>query len=189
MVQIQKDHLIFIAIVLIVGVGSVLITVGFVASDLVNSQKDDWQKNFEDLRDENQYIHEDVQVLTDDLYVDRCLMIGDSLVSYYDNVRESVGPTGSKYWQGSAQYWQNAANFAAKLGLHDLGRFYWPSVEDYYYYAVGKYSYDTASNKIAIINANTSTIIPTFILFFHLIFIILILFKTFNYPFNLSHIS
>lgn len=82
--------------------------------------------------------------------IERCLRIGNSLESYYDYLRQEIGPTGAKNWWNTpdSDYWQQVADFAANLGLHDLRKIYWPSIEDDYYNAVGEYSYDTARDKI-----------------------------------------
>jgi len=81
--------------------------------------------------------------------VEQCLRIGNSLESYYDLLRQELGPTGTKrWWTYSESYWQAAVNFAANLAMHDLRRIYWPNIEEDYVEDVGEYSYDTAREKI-----------------------------------------
>jgi len=88
--------------------------------------------------------------LQKDLEVEKALRIGNSLESYYDYLRQELGFKGVKHlWLNYTEnYWQVEADFAAKLALHDLGLFQWPSMEKDYYDAVGEYSYDTARRKI-----------------------------------------
>lgn len=85
-----------------------------------------------------------------DLELEKALRIGNSLESYYDYLRQELGFKGVKYrWLTYTEnYWQIEADFAAKLALHDLGLFHWPSLEKDYYDVVGEYSYDTAKRKI-----------------------------------------
>lgn len=87
--------------------------------------------------------------LQEDYEVEKCLRIGNSLESYYDLLREELGPTGTKrWWTYSESYWQTAVDFAANLAMHDLRRIYWPRIEDDYFEDIGEYSYDTARAKI-----------------------------------------
>jgi hypothetical protein len=83
--------------------------------------------------------------------VERALRIGNSLESYYDYLRQELGPTGVEEWwwsRYSESRWQTQVDFAANLALHDLRRIYWPAIEEDYYEDVGEYSYDTARRKI-----------------------------------------
>jgi hypothetical protein len=72
------------------------------------------------------------------------------LESYYDYLRQELGPTGTKYWweEVDSDYWQTSVDFAANLALHDIWRIYWPFIEEDYYGVMGEYSYDTAYSKI-----------------------------------------
>ncbi|UCH01701.1 MAG: hypothetical protein JSV20_07600 [Candidatus Bathyarchaeota archaeon] len=92
----------------------------------------------------------DYNLLSVDYAVETCLRIGNSLESYYDYLRQELGPTGTEYWWQSPDpnYWQTSVDFAVNLALHDLRRTYWPSIEADYYDAIGEYSYDTAFVKI-----------------------------------------
>jgi len=78
------------------------------------------------------------------------LRIGNSLESYYDGLRESLGPTGSMYWwtQPEKNIWQIQVEFAANLAQHDLWRISWPSLETDYEKLTGENSYETAWNKL-----------------------------------------
>lgn len=103
------------------------------------------------------------------------LRIGNSLASYYDNLRDGLGPTGSKYWWDtpSEGIWQQEADFAANLALHDLWELYWPDYETEYVEAAGENSYETAwrclntiYNHLDISSSNTPVIKITKILTF-----------------------
>lgn len=84
-----------------------------------------------------------------DYEVETRLRIGNTLESYYDLLRQDLGPTGTKrWWTYSESYWQTAVDFAANLAMHDLRRIYWPTIEEDYVEDVGEYSYDTAREKI-----------------------------------------
>ena len=111
----------------------------------------------QDLSQETQELETDYASLSDNFdslkleYDVECfLRIGNSLESYYDYLRQELGPTGTEYWrqQPDPDYWQTSVDFAANLALHDLRRIYWPSIEEDYYDAIGEYSYDTAYTKI-----------------------------------------
>jgi hypothetical protein len=79
--------------------------------------------------------------LETDYEIESILRIGNSLECYYDLLRKEKGPT--RLWSK-----QQEADFAAYLALHDLGRYYWPSLENEYYEDVGENSYETAKRKI-----------------------------------------
>lgn len=81
------------------------------------------------------------------------LRIGNSLESYYDNLRDGLGPTGSKNWwyTPSEGEWQTEVDFAANLALHDLWELYWPDYETDYVEAAGENSYETAWNCLTTI--------------------------------------
>jgi len=83
--------------------------------------------------------------------IEKALRIGNSLESYYDYLRQEIGPTGVKYWWNylRTSYWQTEVDFAANLALHDLRLIYWPSIESDYYKDIGEYSYDTANSKLS----------------------------------------
>jgi hypothetical protein len=89
-------------------------------------------------------------VLSLDYAVEKCLRIGNSLESYYDYLRQELGPTGTENWwrQTDPNYWQTSVDFAANLALHDIRRIYWPAIEEDYYGTLGEYSYDTAFLKM-----------------------------------------
>jgi hypothetical protein len=82
------------------------------------------------------------------------LRIGNSLESYYDGLRESMGPTGTTYWwaQPDKNIWQIQVEFAANLAQHDLWRIYWPFLETGYENLTGENSYETAWNKLGTIS-------------------------------------
>jgi len=69
------------------------------------------------------------------------LRIGNSLESYYDHLREKMGPR--SWWSR-----QQEADFAAKLASHALGRNCWPSLENEYYMQVGEHSYELAKERL-----------------------------------------
>ncbi len=104
----------------------------------------------QDLETDYNVLFYDYNGLSVDYTVESCLRIGNSLGSYYDYLRQELGPTGTENWwrQADPNYWQTSVNFAADLALHDLRRIYWQTIEDDYYDAVGEYSYDTAFAKI-----------------------------------------
>ncbi len=91
-------------------------------------------------------LQEDYYELELDYRLEKELRIGNSLESYYDNLRDGLGPTGSKYWwyTPSEGIWQPQADFAANLALHDLWELYWPDYETEYVEAAGENSYETA---------------------------------------------
>jgi len=93
-------------------------------------------------------LQDDYYELELDYRLEKELRIGNSLESYYDNLRDGLGPTGSKYWwyTPSEGIWQPQADFAANLALHDLWELYWPDYETEYVEAAGEYSYETAWN-------------------------------------------
>lgn len=71
------------------------------------------------------------------------------MASYYNNLRQEIGPTGaSNWWTSPDDYWQLAIDFAANLALHNLAEIYWPSIEASYSDVVGEYSYETAKRII-----------------------------------------
>jgi len=102
------------------------------------------QSNYDDLIQSYDDLEEKYEIET-------ALRIGNSLESYYDFLRQEIGPTGVKNWWNyqTTNYWQTQADFAVNLALHDLRLIYWPSIEGDYYEDVGEYSYDTASEKIS----------------------------------------
>jgi len=85
------------------------------------------------------------------------LRIGNSLESYYDSLREGLGPTGTRYWWAYPEKstWQVEVEFAANLAQHDLWRIYWPSLETDYENLTGENSYETAWNKLTAIISYT----------------------------------
>lgn len=101
------------------------------------------QSNYDSLSQSYNDLEEAYEIETE-------LRIGNSLESYYDFLRQEIGPTGIKNWWNyqTTAYWQAQADFAVNLALHDLKLIYWPSIEGDYYEDVGEYSYDTASEKI-----------------------------------------
>jgi len=110
--------------------------------DLVLEHKS-LQSNYDSLKESYSNLQRDFEV-------EKALHIGNSLESYYDYLRQELGPTGAKWWwlNPDKSYWQTEVNFAANLAMHDLRRIYWPSIEKDYYEDVGEYSYDTARKKI-----------------------------------------
>ncbi len=137
-----KEHLLPICLIVVICVQSVVLiilgvnVVYFVAIS-------------EELEDRNEYLEDNYDDLENELEVEQCLRIGNSLASYYDNLRQSKGFTGATYWgQEPIQYWQDQVDFAADLGLHDLGRKSWAGLEQDYNSVVGEYSFKTASDKI-----------------------------------------
>ena len=78
--------------------------------------------------------------------LENILRIGNSLESYYDSVRDGLGPTGTEYWWRSPtkHIWQIEVDFAATLAEHDLWRRYWPAFETDYEELIGENSYETA---------------------------------------------
>ena len=85
------------------------------------------------------------------------LRIGNSLESYYDGLREGLGPTGTRYWWADPEkhIWQIQVEFAASLARHDLWRTYWPAFETDYERLTGENSYETAWNKLTTIISYT----------------------------------
>ncbi len=110
----------------------------------------DLSKETQELETEYASLSENFDALKLEYDVECFLRIGNSLESYYDYLRQELGPTGTEYWrqQPDPDYWQTSVDFAANLALHDLRRIYWPSIEEDYYDAIGEYSYDTAYTKI-----------------------------------------
>jgi hypothetical protein len=98
-------------------------------------------------------LQDDYYELELDYRLEKELRIGNSLESYYDNLRDGLGPTGSKYWwyTPSEGIWQPQADFAANLALHDLWELYWPDYETEYVEAAGENSYETAWNTLSLI--------------------------------------
>ena len=78
------------------------------------------------------------------------LRIGNSLESYYDVIREGLGPSGTKYWWHTPEtgYWQQSVDFACSLAEHDIWRIYWPDYEPDYMEITGENSYETAWYKL-----------------------------------------
>ncbi|MBN1682726.1 hypothetical protein JW865_04145 [Candidatus Bathyarchaeota archaeon] len=73
--------------------------------------------------------------------VQQKLSVGNSLTSFYDNVRYEYGLSGDK------NYWGNDKDlllFATKLARHDLGYSMWSDIENEYYQVVSSYSYNDA---------------------------------------------
>jgi hypothetical protein len=106
-------------------------------------------EDYSDLQDDYNDLYADYTALQQEYYVEQCLHIGNSLASYYNYLRQEIGPTGaSNWWTTPDDYWQLAADFAANLGLHNLAEIYWPSIEPYYSDVVGEYSYETAKGII-----------------------------------------
>jgi hypothetical protein len=118
--------------------------------DALTAINQDLSQETEKLETEYASLSENFDSLKLDYDVECFLRIGNSLESYYDYLRQELGPTGTEYWwqQPDPDYWQTSADFAANLALHDLRRIYWPSIEEDYYDAIGEYSYDTAYTKI-----------------------------------------
>lgn len=85
------------------------------------------------------------------------LRIGNSLESYYDSLREDLGPTGSRFWWTDPEkhFWEIKIEFAAALAQHDLYRTYWPSLETDYEELTGESSCETAWNKLSAIVSYT----------------------------------
>ncbi|MCK5402961.1 hypothetical protein KAI60_02500, partial [Candidatus Bathyarchaeota archaeon] len=110
---------------------------------LLSQDKAQLETDYDSLVDEHTY-------LSLSYAVERCLRIGNSLGSYYDYLRQELGPTGTENWwrETDPNYWQTSVDFATNLALHDISKIYWPAIEEDYYEAVGEYSYDTASAKI-----------------------------------------
>jgi hypothetical protein len=116
---------------------------------------------YADLQDDYSDLWDYYDSLQYEYYVEQCLHIGNSLASYYNYLRQEIGPTGTtNWWKTPNDYWQTVANFAADLGLHNLGETYWPSIEPFYYDVVGEYSYETAraiiDDVVALIGTETS---------------------------------
>lgn len=91
--------------------------------------------DYNSLLEEYNGLLENYSALRKDYEIEAILRMGNSLASYYDIVRKESGS-----WQSNAQMVQ----FAAKLALHSLGRYYWPLLESEFYKNVGKHSYDVA---------------------------------------------
>lgn len=137
-----------IALILIIGIGiesivlSVLL-VNFVqiSSNLqdLKDQKQILEDQLADLQEQNQTLLDQIEDLEKEYEIETTLRIGNSLVSYYDSLRDYIGSFSNS---------QEKVDFVANLGLHDLRRKYWPSTEDDYYNIIGEYSYDTARDKI-----------------------------------------
>ena len=158
---IGKKYLVPIVLIAIIGVESSLFAFTVVnqgqnqsSSDSMfqelQSEYDNLSEEYDNLQDNFADLQEDYDALQREYEVGQCLHIGNSLASYYDNLRQEIGPTGVIDWWNypDDEYWQLAAEFAANLALHDLAEIYWPSVEDEYYDVVGEYSYNTARDKV-----------------------------------------
>jgi len=107
--------------------------------------------------DELDILYDDIKLEKDELYAQYCLesefRIGNSLESYYDTLREGLGPTGARYWWFSPEesQWQTEVEFAVALAQHDLWRIYWPTYESEYERLTGENSYETAWHKLSAI--------------------------------------
>ena len=108
------------------------------------------QANYQNVQTNFNSLMQSYSSLQRDYEVEKALRIGNSLESYYDFLRQELGPTGAEGWwlTPTKSYWQAQADFAADLALHDLRLIYWPSIEKDYFEDVGEYSYDTARKKI-----------------------------------------
>lgn len=115
----------------------------------LETQVNSLQTEVGNLQTETNQLEDQLATLQKDYEIEKALRIGNSLESYYDYLREELGPTGTKWWWTYDQsIWQTQVDFAANLALHDLRLIYWPSIEEVYYEDVGEYSYDTAKKKI-----------------------------------------
>ena len=116
----------------------------------LNELHQDLSQEKQQLETDYNSLVDDYNVLSLDYTIESCLRIGNSLESYYDYLRQELGPTGTENWwrQPDANYWQTSVDFAANLALHDIRRINWPAIENDYYNAIGEYSYDTAFMKI-----------------------------------------
>jgi len=115
----------------------------------LETQVNDLQTEVGNLQTETNQLENQLTTLQEDYEIEKALRIGNSLESYYDYLREELGPTGTKWWWAiDESIWQIQVDFAANLALHDLRLIYWPTLEEVYYEDVGEYSYDTAKKKV-----------------------------------------
>jgi hypothetical protein len=118
--------------------------------DSLNYTYEDYVANHRYSDSEYLTLEESYNHLAIEYEIEQCLRIGNALESYYDYLRQEIGPTGTKLWWQTPEesYWKMSVSFSANLALHDLALIYWPNIEDDYNNAVGEYSYETAAQKI-----------------------------------------
>lgn len=73
----------------------------------------------------------------------------DHLISLtFNEIRKEYQPNYNAWTDDPYYYEQISVEYAADVSAHDLGRVYWPDIEDLYYNLIGKNLYDEAYNRI-----------------------------------------
>jgi hypothetical protein len=73
----------------------------------------------------------------------------DHLISLtFNEIRKEYQPNYNAWTDDPYYYEQISVEYAADVCAHDLGRVYWPDIENLYYDLVGKNLYDEAYNRI-----------------------------------------
>jgi hypothetical protein len=116
-------------------------------SDTTTSQTSTTTTTTTNTNSEYQELLMDYEALQKEYEIEHALHIDNSLASYYDSLRDSLGPTGTWSAMGESG-WQSAANFAARLALHDQSKIYWTYLEATYHTSTGEYSYESAYDKM-----------------------------------------
>ena len=110
-------------------------------------------KNYNEVNHDYNTLIRGYHDLSDDYQLEKELRIGNSLGTYYDNLREGFGLTGVQSWTSIlfGDGGEDQVSFAVNLAQHDLGRIYWTAYESDYQILTGEDSYETAYNKLSTI--------------------------------------
>lgn len=103
--------------------------------------------NYNELQDSYNDLSVDYKALNQIIKQYNQLPIDHLMGLTYNTIREECQPNYHP-WFGTYYYDKTSVDYAAVVCAHDLGRRYWPSVENKYYQITGTYLHNDACNKI-----------------------------------------
>jgi transglutaminase-like putative cysteine protease len=115
--------------------------------EVLSEEVNQLQFEISDLVEENNYVLNEIEYITSNYNsilnkytLEKELTIGVTLESYFDTIRQEIGPS---IYDNQAK-----AEFGANLAKHNLGRIFWPYYEDQFSEFNNESSYEIALEKI-----------------------------------------
>jgi len=128
--------------------------------DSLMDEYNELETNFETIYNKYSQINKDYNVYKDSAEQYNTLLIDHLMSLTYSKLRGEYQPNYDPWSDDPYYYEQISVEYAANVCAYDLGRIYWPDIEDKYYEIIGNWLSDEAYYRLSevtdIINISTS---------------------------------